>query len=269
MKPKEILYLLGLKSSPKHYGFEIKTFDLKNDGRIQYAQWLHPRERAKVIRQESVDELRKFVHEGDVAIDIGAHTGDSTIPIALAAGKKGLVFALEPNSYVFPILKKNSELNTERTNIIPLMFASTPEDGGYIFEYSDAGFCNGGFHEGISKWKHGHAFELKVEGKNLQKFLHSYYPELIPRIRFIKVDAEGYDHTILQTLSDLIQQVKPFIKAEIFKRTNSDQRLRFYQFLVGFGYSIFRVESETNLKGETINEENLMRWAHYDIFCVP
>jgi FkbM family methyltransferase len=269
MKPKEILYLLGLKSSPKHYGLEIKAFDLKNDGRIQYAQWLHPRERSKIITQESVDELRKFLSEGDVAIDIGAHTGDSTIPIALAVGKEGVVFAIEPNSYVFPTLKKNSEINSEKTNIIPLLFASTPEDGEYIFEYSDAGFCNGGFHEGISKWKHGHAFQLKVEGKNLHKFLELHYSELIPKVRFIKVDAEGYDHTILESLSDLIRRVKPFIKAEVFKRTNGDQRLRFYEFLASFGYSIFHVESDTNLKGEPIKQDDLMRWAHYDIFCVP
>ena len=71
-----------------------------------YAQWLHPRETGKRISQESVDELRRFLSPGDVAIDIGAHTGDSTIPIALAVGKTGCVLALEPNKYVFPVLER-------------------------------------------------------------------------------------------------------------------------------------------------------------------
>ena len=260
--------MLGFKPSIEEYGFEIKTFDLA-DGRIQYAQWLHPHERPKVISQSSVDELRKYLSEGDVAIDIGAHSGDSTLPIALAVGKTGHVFALEPNRYVFPILKKNAEYNSERIHIIPLMFAATPEDGEYEFEYSDSGFCNGGFHEGISKWKHGHAFQLKVEGKNMLNFLRKEYPTLLPRVRFIKVDAEGYDHTILETLADLLRQVRPFIKAEVFKRTNHDQRAKFYQFLVDLGYSIFHVDSDSNLQGQLINEGDLDRWAHFDIFCVP
>ena len=34
---------------------------------------------------------------------IGAHIGDTTLPIALAAGKKGFVLALEPNPYVFHV----------------------------------------------------------------------------------------------------------------------------------------------------------------------
>ena len=112
-----------------------------------------------------------FFSPGDVAIDIGAHSGDSTIPIALAVGKLGCVLALEPNRYVFAVLKKNSELNTAKTHIIPLMFAATPEDAEMEFQYSDSGFCNGGRFQGMSRWIHGHAFRLKVQGRNLHAFL--------------------------------------------------------------------------------------------------
>jgi len=62
-------------------------------------------------------------------------------------------------------LKKNAELNAATTNIIPLMFAATPEDAEMEFQYSDSGYCNGGRFEGMSKWLHGHAFKLGVQGK--------------------------------------------------------------------------------------------------------
>src|SRR5437899_6017398 len=107
VKARELLYLFGLKPGVKTFGFEIRTFDLRTEGRVEYAQWLHPRESEKQITQEMVDELRRFLSPGDVAIDIGAHTGDSTLPIALAVGGAGCVLALEPNKYVFPVLQKN------------------------------------------------------------------------------------------------------------------------------------------------------------------
>jgi hypothetical protein len=85
----------GLRS--RTYSFEIKWFDLPKDGFIEYAQWLHPLDGVREIRQGDIDELRNYLSEGDVAIDIGANQGDTTIPIAIAVGKKGLVLALEPN----------------------------------------------------------------------------------------------------------------------------------------------------------------------------
>ncbi len=139
MKLKELPYFLGLQPGPKSYGYKLKSFDLPSDGTVEYAQWLHPSETEKEITQSSVDELRKFLKPGDVAIDIGAHSGDSTIPIALAVGKTGCVLALEPNRYVYPVLQKNAELNPEKTQIIPLMFAATPEDAEMEFQYSDSG----------------------------------------------------------------------------------------------------------------------------------
>jgi FkbM family methyltransferase len=183
VKAKELFYMIGLRPKAQTYGFEIKTFDLAEDGKIQYAQWLHPRETPKQITQESVDELRRFLSPSDVAIDIGAHSGDSTIPMALAVGKSGCVLALEPNSYVFPVLAKNAELNPDKTHIIPLPFAATPEDAELTFQYSDSGYCNGGQFDQISRWSHGHAFELRVQGKNLLRFLQKSKPELIPKIR--------------------------------------------------------------------------------------
>jgi FkbM family methyltransferase len=269
VKTRELFYLLGFRPAPRTYGCEVVTFDLPRDGRVEYARWLHPRETAKTFSQDSVDRLRKFLSSGDVAIDIGAHTGDSAIPMALAVGKSGTVLALEPNPYVFPVLQRNAELNPAKTTIIPLPFAATPEDGEYEFEYGDAGFCNGGLHENVSRWKHGLAFKLKVTGRNLAAYLAAEYPQLLPRIRYIKVDAEGYDLTVLLSLSDVITQYRPFIRAEVYKWTTRSQRERMIQFLTAAGYAVWRVEDESNYCGETVTADRVMEWAHYDIFAMP
>lgn len=269
MKLKELPYFLGLQPGPKSYGFEIRTFDLPTDGAVEYAQWLHPHETKKEITQSSVDALRKFLSPGDVAIDIGAHTGDSTIPIALAVGKRGSVLALEPNRYVFPVLKKNAELNAEKTNILPLMFAATPEDAEMEFRYSDSGYCNGGRFEGMSKWLHGHAFQLKVQGKNLHSFIKRDFPEILSRIRYLKMDTEGYEAAVIQSLSALISQSKPFLKVEVYRKLDDPQRRVLYRLISGLGYVIRKIDDDGNYFGEVLTAEQMSRWRHFDVFCVP
>jgi FkbM family methyltransferase len=269
VKLKELPYFLGLQPGPKTYASKLKQFDLPRDGIIDYAQWLHPHETEKDITQQSVDELRKFLSPGDVAIDIGAHSGDSTVPIALAVGKTGCVFALEPNPYVFPVLKKNAELNAAKTNIVPLMFAAAPEDAEMEFNYSDSGYCNGGRFEGMSKWLHGHAFKLAVQGKNLQAFLEETYPELAPKIRYIKIDTEGYESVVIQSLSDLISQCKPFMKVEVYRKLDGPQRRSLYRSIAGYGYSIHKIAENSTYRGEILAEQDLGKWRHFDIFCAP
>ena len=269
MKLKELPYLLGLQPGPKTYAHRLKKFDLPGDGIVEYAQWLHPKETEKEITQQSVNDLRKSMSPGDVAIDIGAHTGDSTVPIALAVGKSGCVFALEPNRYVFPVLKKNAELNTTKTNIIPLMFAATPEDAEMEFQYSDSGYCNGGRFEGMSKWLHGHAFKLGVQGKNLQSFLKGMYPQLVPKIRYIKIDTEGYEPVVLQSLAGLISECKPFMKVEVYRKLDDPQRRALYRSIAGYGYAIHKIAEDGGYFGEILAEQDLNKWRHFDIFCAP
>lgn len=269
MKLKELPYLLGLQPGPKTYGYELKRFDLPADGPVEYAQWLHPNETPKEITQEAVDALRKFLAPGDVALDVGAHTGDSTIPIALALGKQGCVLALEPNRYVFPVLQKNAALNPAKTNIIALMFAATPEDAEMEFQYSDSGFCNGGRFEGVSKWVHGHAFRLKVQGRNVRAFLQANYPELISRIRYIKIDTEGYESVVLNSLSEMIAQCRPYLKVEVYRKLDDAQRRALFRILSGFGYEVRKIASEADYYGgEVLGEQDLSKWRHFDVFCL-
>ncbi len=269
MKLKELPYFFGLQPGPKTYGYKMKRFDLPNDGPVEYAQWMHPSETEKEIAQPSVDALRKFLSQGDVAIDIGAHTGDSTIPIGLAVGKQGCVLALEPNRYVFPVLQKNAELNPEKTNIIPLPIAATREDAEMEFRYSDAGYCNGGRFEGMSKWLHGHAFKLKVQGRNLQAFLQANHPALIPRIRYIKTDTEGYECVVLESLAQLIAQSKPYLKVEVYRKLDDAQRRGLFHTIAQMGYAVRRVASDSDYFGEVLGEQDMSKWRHFDVFCVP
>lgn len=268
MKLKTLLALLGIRQPPEEYGYEQREFVI--DGKpVRYAQWLHPKESSKTLRQGHVDRLREFLGPGDFAIDIGAHTGDSTLPIALAVGKAGCVLALEPNPYVFHVLKANARLNPSLTNIQPLCIAATVADGPIEFEYSDPGFCNGGRHEGISRWRHGHAYKLRVEGRNLEKLLRTDYRDRLTRLRYIKVDAEGYDVHILESIRGVLEEFRPVLKVEFYKHLSTPSRLRLWDLLDGLGYQVHRIEDASDRASQAVAREQVMQWPHFDVHCFP
>jgi FkbM family methyltransferase len=268
VKLKDLPRALGFGSSPREYGSEILTFSLPAHGDVKFARWLHPGETPKSVTEASVDALRSFLREGDVAIDIGAHTGDSTLPMALAVGPGGTVFALEPNPYVFKVLALNATLNPSAGRIVPLMFAAMPEDGEYEFEYSDDGYCNGGLHSGMSAWKHGHFSKLRVAGRNLAEYLRQHAAAELPKLRYIKIDTEGFDRAVARSLAGILRTERPYLKTEIYKHLPDAERTGYHADLRQLGYRVFKCE-ESVYRGEELGPGDLSRWKHFDVFAIP
>lgn len=271
MKLKEVLYGLGIKPRARAYPFELVTFQLERDGEVGFAQWQHPGAlRWKTtVTQAMVDEARHWITPGDTVIDIGAHTGDSTLPLALAAGPTGTVLALEPNPHVYKVLLATTALNRRTTNIYPLMFAAVPADGELVFQYSDSGYCNGGLHEGVDAWTHAHFFKLRVKGRNLPRYMEREFPRERDRLRFVKVDAEGFDRSVVASLAPLLAHTHPYIRSEIFRHSPEPERRGYWRELRAMGYRVHRYVSDTQYQGETLEEADMTRWPHFDIFCVP
>ncbi len=269
MKIKSLFHFLGFRGKPRHFTYKVYDVDLENGVVVHYARWLHPRESKKTVTPQMVDAYREFLREGDFCIDIGAHTGDSTFPMALAAGNSGCALALEPNPFVYHVLEKNARANTHITNIKTMMAAATADEGFLKFEYSDSGFCNGGRHANISAFKHGHPFKLEVFCVNLEKELRENYSNLLPRLKFIKVDAEGYDLHVLKSMGDIIGTYKPAVKVEVFKNTDSKYRRELLSFFQDIGYAVHKIAEEPISLGPPLTEESLNDWKHYDILCKP
>lgn len=257
------------KKTFQEYGYEVKTFLVEGIGNVEYAQWKHPFEGPKVISKSQVDFYRKLAQEDGFIIDIGAHTGDTTVPMGLAVGPKGLVLGVEPNQYVYKILAKNAQLNPELTNIVPLPFAATAEDGEFTFNYSDASFCNGGFLSEIESNQHGHKYTLPVVGKNIEKYLYDNYPDDLGRLQLLKIDAEGYDKEILKNFPRLLTEYKPNIMAECYKRLNQTERDELYDVIAGYGYTLYYLENfEADGEKKQINKSDMMTHRHFEILAV-
>lgn len=222
------------------FGYRVDQFNLAEDGMVEYANWLNPLVPAKVITQAEVNFFKTLVSKGSLVIDIGANTGDLTVPMAIAAGKEGMVIGVDPNTQVYAILAANASLNKQKSTIIPLQVAATPEDGEFYFASSEASFSNGGLVGNETDNIHG-KFKLKqkVKGVNLQAYLNNNFREWLPKIALIKVDTEGNDLGVLKTLNQIISEYKPTIIAEVFPTLSKEERDQMFHFLNDHGYSIY------------------------------
>lgn len=258
-----------IKKTFKQYGFRIETFPIPEFGNIEFAQWLHPFETPKKVSLANIQFYKHLTHEGGMIIDIGAHTGDTTVPMALAVGKNGLVLGLEPNPYVYDILTQNARLNPDVTNIVPLCFAATKEDGSFIFNYSDASFCNGGLLTEIENKNHHHNYELRVIGKNLQNYLMANFNQDLPRLNLIKIDAEGFDKEIIKTIPEILRDFKPALMVECYKRLVLQERFELFDLLTQFDYSMFYLENfDLTDKLTPILRKSMNDRKHFEILAL-
>ncbi len=234
-----IARLFGRKKVFTEYEFRQVAFTLKDDGVVQYAQWLHPGEFGNEVKQEHVDFFRHYIRRGDFVIDIGANEGDTTVPMALAAGAEGLTLGLEPNPHVFRVLSANAALNTDKTRIVPLNVAATAEDGEFTFGSGDPSYGNGGIVGFTHNKRRNTRYTFTVTGRQLSRLLNTHYADALPKLTFIKVDTEGYDKEILKSIPDLIRTYRPYLVVECFGPSLPQEKVELYDVIAAHGYSLY------------------------------
>ncbi|MEO8415074.1 MAG: FkbM family methyltransferase [Ginsengibacter sp.] len=256
----------------QEYPAKIDSFDLKEEGKIEFANWDNPLLHPKIVSQEMVDFFKKFIKKGDLVIDIGANIGDTTVPMALAAGVSGITLGFDPNPYVYKILAINASLNKDKQNIVPLLYAITVQDEEFYYVSSEASFSNGA----ISPTKesaHGKfVFPDKIKGVNLLALLEQNYGEKLQDFSFIKIDTEGYDKEIIKSIADLIEKYKPTIVAESFGDSTPDAKIELYNVIQQHGYDVFYFE-DFDINAKIIKLENsheITNWKKtINIYAVP
>jgi FkbM family methyltransferase len=139
-------------------------------------------------------------HAGGVAIDIGAHMGDSTLPMALLVNE---TIAFEPNPLVYQNLAVNARLNPS-LNIRTHNVGVADRHGSIAFSYGGSEPCNGGV-AGKGALG-GHIVQLPVAP--LEDFLvREHGAAILERITYIKTDAEGFDSSIVKSMYPLISKI--------------------------------------------------------------
>lgn len=254
------------------YPHRIDKFNLEREGEIEFANWENPLLSPVRITQSEIDFYRKFIKKGDFIIDIGSNTGDTTVPMAIAAGKEGLTLAFDPNPMVFKILEVNTTLNKDKTNIVPVLNAISVEEEEFYFISSEASFSNGGISPTKESSLGKYVYPHKIKGVNLVSFLNENHAKALDKLSFIKVDAEGYDKEIIKSISDLISKYKPCIIAESFGKSSDEAKKELFEVISIHDYKLFYFEDflseaktkEINSAGEMINWKDTI-----NIYALP
>lgn len=146
----------------------------------------------------------------DVMIDVGAHIGIYSIPIAIQVGESGKVLAFEPNPKNAMILRKNIELNKLK-NIIMFEKAVSNKNQTSNLALSD---------DPMLSMIVDNAEEKNVEIECVT--LDSIYEKLkLEKIDWLKIDAEGSEIKVIEGAKSLLEKFHPKIIIEVRKENET------------------------------------------------
>jgi len=220
------------------YPTVISDFFLPEDGKIQLASPKRPAGKQKKLTQSELNFYKQFIKKGSMAIDIGAGLGEATVAMAVAAGKDGVTLGFNHNRMEFQVLEANAGLNKEKTNMIALPYAiiKPPAEGSR---------------------------EIVLE-----EYLRTQLPHWLPKLSFIKIDADEMNGEFLKPLGALIDTYHPVIASECTPRMNEAERELLYNNLTSKNYNLYFFEAfEENAAIIPLAKNDMMRWEQFNFYA--
>ena len=203
--------------------------------------------------------MNKFIEKDDIVFDIGSNIGAFTIPFAKKVGQKGKVYAFEPQSFIYNLLKENVKLNKLKN--VCLFKNGVGERKRSIkideMDYTLAG--NFGGFTLTSAYPNSNCGVVKnLKKKNvkiikLDDFLH------LNKCNFIKMDVELMEMEVLKGAKKFLRKYKPILWIENHQYFPN----KINKYLLENGYSSYWACTKMyNRKNYFINHRNI-----YDNIC--
>ena len=187
---------------------------------------------------------KHILKSGDIVIDIGAHTGRHTIPLAEAVSPYGRVFCFEPLTEQYKVLLDKIQnysvvRGADSVNISAFNCALGDMDGKVNFIVAE----NYPEFSGLRKRQY-HLQDVITKTIQVQIQKLDTIKEQLKDVSFIKIDAEGGELQILRGGKLLISEARPIISFELgdaslvnYDYTCSD----YYSFFEDINYKIFSI----------------------------
>ena len=175
-----------------------------------------------------VDLFKQGIRPGWTVVEAGANLGAHTLALAQAVGKRGTVYAFEPQRILFQALCANLALNSI-VNVHARQEALGEQAGTINVPYMDYGTKNnfGGLPLTAGAMP-GRAGEM-VPVVTLDSLE-------LPRCEFLKVDVEGMELSVLKGGRQTLARFRPILYVENDREDNSPPLI---EFLLGLGYRLF------------------------------
>ena len=156
---------------------------------------------------------RGWLRPGDCAVDVGAHTGRHTIPLAETVAPEGSVFSFEPLPFAAGTLSTRLN-NAGLVSVVRLERAAVAEvQGNATFVVAldrpeESGLRERAFYNGETRTQ-----RISVHVTTLDLSIPKD-----ARVRFLKIDVEGGEWGVLRGAESLIHRCQPAIGFEFSAR---------------------------------------------------
>ena len=158
---------------------------------------------AWMVREPWEPESRKYleehVREGDICIDVGAGVGHYTLLFSRLVGKNGVVYAFEPDPFMFQMLRANVRLNNLE-NVILSRCTIGDHDGEMSFYVSTVGSSSLLPMQGLRSIINVKV--ITIDSLNLS------------RLDWVKIDTEGTEADVLRGMRATLKRCSPRLLVE-------------------------------------------------------
>ena len=151
------------------------------------------------VARETLMPLREYIPVDGVVIDVGAYIGDHTLTYSHFVGPNGRVYAIEPNPIALKCLRHNMRY---RSNVVimPIALGSRGAKADFIFDSGDVSACR---------------LTNDDEGSAVNVMTLDFQFQMLTRLDFLKIDAEGFEAMILSGARQTLLRLRPTIFIEI------------------------------------------------------
>lgn len=195
--------------------------------------------------------FKKNIKKNDVVLDIGAHIGTYTLIAAKIVGNKGRVYAFEPDSINFTLLKKNVEENGYK-NVVLINKAVSDKDSEQELFISKE---NAGDHRIYNPGDQRSSIKIKTVT------LDSFFKNKSKTINLIKMDIQGSEFSALTGAKKMIKENKNIkILSEFWPKgleLSGSSAKEYAELLVKNNFKIYEI-NENNEKTTLVGLKTLL-----------
>jgi FkbM family methyltransferase len=154
----------------------------------------------------------RHIKLGDTVMDVGANLGYYTLMAADLVGPTGHVFAVEPNPSVHRFMCDTVSVNGFASRVTPLNAALGATAGAaYVPFFVPKGEPKNGRFVSAEE----NAVNLSASGEVFEVRALESIPVGSRHVDFIKIDVEGAELNVLESLSPLLQAFRPKVVCEV------------------------------------------------------
>lgn len=175
--------------------------------------------------EKEMEFLRCWLQPGMTAIDIGAHLGVYSLPMARLVGPTGQVFAYEPSSQTRAYLERSRALNdASALQIFPFALSDSAREGRIAFGFSS---------ELNTLGEGGDGETVRITSLDVEEDERGW---MAPD--FIKIDAEGEEERVIAGGRAFFARHSPLVMMEVQMDGTFNEQLR--SLMPTLGYRVYR-----------------------------